>query len=262
MNISIIVATHKKYRMPEDPCYLPLQVGSALAEDIGIQRDDTGDNISSGNHFYCELTGLYWMWKNVRADYKGMVHYRRYFSTQNHLKNLFCGDKYKAIAGSGDYEKLLEKTDMILPVQRHYLIESLYSHYAHTHYAEHLDRTREIIGRLCPEYSAAFEKVMSGRSGHMFNMFVMSQSLSDSYCAWLFPILKELEKQLDLDSYSDYQARALGRISELLLNVWIIKNDYAYVEMPVINVERTNWIRKIWSFLRAKFSDRKYSSSF
>lgn len=80
--IKIVVATHKKYRMPEDGCYLPLQVGKAGKEALGYQGDDTGDNISEKNPYYCELTGLYWAWKNLDAEYIGLVHYRRYFASK------------------------------------------------------------------------------------------------------------------------------------------------------------------------------------
>ena len=79
MEIKVIVATHKKYKMPEDKLYLPLQVGGVLNDKIGYAADDTGDNISVKNLSYCELTGLYWAWKNLDADAVGLVHYRRHF---------------------------------------------------------------------------------------------------------------------------------------------------------------------------------------
>lgn len=77
-DIKIIVASHKKYNMPENDMYLPLQVGSRGKEDLGYARDDVGENISSKNQHFCELTGLYWAWKNLENDYIGLVHYRRY----------------------------------------------------------------------------------------------------------------------------------------------------------------------------------------
>ena len=65
-NIKIIVATHKEFIMPQDKdLYLSLHVGCEGKKDLGLQGDNTGDNISVLNPYYCELTGLYWAWKNL-----------------------------------------------------------------------------------------------------------------------------------------------------------------------------------------------------
>ena len=58
--VKIIVATHKKYKMPDDEIYLPLHVGCEGKEKIGYQLDNSGENISNKNATFCELTGLYW----------------------------------------------------------------------------------------------------------------------------------------------------------------------------------------------------------
>lgn len=84
-NYKIIVATHKQFTMPADTdLYLPIHVGSEGKEKLGYQCDNEGDNISSLNPYYCELTGLYWAWKNLECDYIGLVHYRRYFTAKRH----------------------------------------------------------------------------------------------------------------------------------------------------------------------------------
>lgn len=86
-SVKIIVATHKKYQMPSDQMYIPIHVGADGKKDaegndldFGYIKDNTGDNISNLNPSFCELTGLYWAWKNLDADYIGLVHYRRHFS--------------------------------------------------------------------------------------------------------------------------------------------------------------------------------------
>lgn len=76
-DIKIIIATHKQHFMPSDDMYLPLHVGKSGKEELGYQGDDTGDNISAKNPNFCELTGLYWAWKNLPNDYLGLIHYRR-----------------------------------------------------------------------------------------------------------------------------------------------------------------------------------------
>ena len=40
-DISVIIAAHKKYKMPKDRMYIPMQVGSQGKPDIGYIRDNT-----------------------------------------------------------------------------------------------------------------------------------------------------------------------------------------------------------------------------
>ena len=72
--------------MPKDEMYLPVHVGAEGKDDIGYQKDNTRDNISVKNPFFCELTGLYWAWKNLDADYIGLAHYRRHFTSKKLIK--------------------------------------------------------------------------------------------------------------------------------------------------------------------------------
>ena len=65
MDLTIYTLTHKHFTKPDDNMYVPLQVGTAINSPLGYLRDDTGDNISALNGYYSELTGLYWIWKNV-----------------------------------------------------------------------------------------------------------------------------------------------------------------------------------------------------
>ncbi len=245
-NIKILVAIHKKYKVPEDSIYLPVHVGAQGKDRIGYIGDNTGDNISSKNQNYCELTGLYWMWKNVEADYVGLVHYRRYFASKKGK------DKWQRILNKEQIENILENTEVILPPKRNYYIESTYNQYAHAHHAVDLDTTREIISEKYPEYLGNFDKCMNKTSGHKFNMFVMKKSLADSYCKWLFDILFELEKRLDISSYSKNDARVFGFVSERLIDVWLDTNQISYKEQQVLFMEKQNWFVKGGKFLLRK----------
>ena len=91
MDIKILIAMHKPYWHPDDPVYMPIHVGKKGKASIGLPGDDTGDNISDRNPAYCELTGVYWAWKNLKADYVGLVHYRRYFTHKGFfLRSILC----------------------------------------------------------------------------------------------------------------------------------------------------------------------------
>ena len=257
MNVKIVVASHKPYKMPSDICYLPVHVGKAGKEPIGFRGDDVGDNISEKNPYYCELTGLYWAWKNLDADYLGLVHYRRHFSTRPWWLRWWRG-KENCILTDREIHRLLKTTDIVLPKKRHYYIESVYEHYCHTHYPEPMDETREIICEKYPDMIPAFDQVMNSRSAHMFNVFVMKRELSDEYCEFMFSVLRELECRVDITCYNSFQARVYGRISELLLDVWILYKKYSYKEIYLMHMEKVNWFAKGYKVLYSKFAHQYY----
>ena len=261
-NIKVIVAAHKKYQMPNEKMYIPMQVGAEGKEKIeGYIQDNTGDNISSKNPYFCELTGLYWAWKNLDADFIGLVHYRRYFTNTNKIPKEE-NEKFKIVLTQNDAESILENADVILPKKRNYYIENLYSHYEHTMYVEPLDETRKIIEEKYPEYLEEFDKLHKRTSAHVFNMFIMKKEILDEYCTWLFGILFELEKRIDASKYDSFHARFYGRVSERLLDVWINKNQIKYEEVKVMDMQKINWWKKGTSFLRAKITGKKYEKSF
>lgn len=259
MDIKIIVATHKKCEMPSDSLYYPVQVGAEGKANIGYQRDCEGENISSKNPYYCELTGVYWAWKNLHADYVGLVHYRRMFRIRRPVSK---DQKMECILDSVEAENLLREHDLVLPRRRNYIIESVYGHYCHTHHQHDLDMAGTVLQELYPDYYPTYVKRMRCSWAHMFNMFIMKWELFDQYCSWIFPILEELETRLDLTGYTPFEARVYGRISELLLDVWVDKNHLSYKEIPFIYIGKVNWGKKIGGFLEAKFLGKGYKESF
>lgn len=251
MDIKILVATHKKYWMPVDEVYLPLHVGREGKDDLGYTGDNTGDNISVKNPNYCELTGLYWAWKNMDYEYIGLCHYRRYFAHK--AKSNSLEDKKQSILIKQDYEQLLQQYDVILPKKRNYYIETVRSQYEHAHNKRDLDEVENIIRQQYPSYIEAFEKVMNSRKLYIYNMFVMNKFLFDKYCTWLFDILFTLEKRIDIANYDKYNARVFGFLSERLFNVWLEKQGLNIKTMNVVFLEKINWIKKGKDFLKRKF---------
>ena len=252
MKTTILIATHKAYSMPKDSIYLPIHVGKKLSSNkLPYCGDNTEEHISEKNPHYCELTALYWAWKNLNSDYIGMVHYRRHFVKRKPFP--FTRNKFSYIITKEELEPLLKHFDIILPKPRNYYIETNYSHYIHAHPAESIDKTKEIIHCFFPEYDVAFETVMNRRKAHMFNIFIMKKNIFNDYCDWLFTILFELEKVLDISSYDNYNQRIFGFVSELLLDVYLLKNNLAYKELPVLFMENEHWLKKILAFLKRKF---------
>lgn len=256
MKTTILVACHKPYVTPEQPGYAPIQVGTVLSGQAidGMIPDNTGDNISEKNGSFCELTALYWAWKNLDSDMMGLVHYRRYFA-----RRCFTFDKRKRIARPEDYERLLARYPVILPPLRHYWIETNYSQYVHAHHEQDLTVTRQILSELYPEYIQAYDKWMARTCGHHFNMFVMKKPCFDAYCRWLFSILFELEKRLDISNYDAYNRRVFGFVSERLIDCWLETNHIPYTEMPVVFMEKQHWPGKICRFLKRKIAGSSHS---
>lgn len=269
-SVKIIIATHKKYEMPKDDMYLPLHVGAEgkvdennRPLDLGYQKDNTGENISELNASYCELTGLYWAWKNLDEDFIGLSHYRRHFCIKKSKRDFENVLSYKEI------EPYLDSIRAFVPQKRKYYIESLYSHYAHTHYAEHLDVVREIIQKDYPSYLKSFDKIVKQTSGYMFNMMIMQRDLLDDYCTWLFDILFKAGEKINVGNENAFQGRFYGRISEIIFNVWLdeqIQSGKLKIneikEIPCIHMEKINWLKKGTAFLNAKFLGKKYGGSF
>ena len=250
MKVKVLVAAHKNYKMPTDPLYLPVFVGKEIHPDVNhtFQGDNTGDNISAKNPTYNELTAIYWGWKNLDVDAMGLVHYRRYLSL-NHRKSL------DAVLTEQQAKTLLSSADIILPPKRRYYIETNESHYLHAHHHEPFNIMRQVIEEKYPAYVPSFNKVMKRTWAHMFNMFIMKKQPLDEYCAWMFDVLAEVEQRTDISSYSTYERRVFGFLSELLLDVWLDQHSqYQTVEDKYVFMEHTNWLKKGGKFILRKFT--------
>ncbi len=104
VNAHIISVCHNadrrlRIRYENAPWVRDIQVGAVLT-DLRMKdlTDMTGDNISEKNPIYCELTGLYWMWKNMiirgaKEDYYGLYQYRRVLDiSEEDLRRISAGN--------------------------------------------------------------------------------------------------------------------------------------------------------------------------
>lgn len=244
MNCKIIVCCHKDdFKVNEIP-YLPLHVGKALSsQDLGIIGDDTGESISVKNKSYCELTGLYWAWKNLQdVDILGLCHYRRYFDFHNQCKPILPYTKFrKDNCERLDFsipERILEavcKGKVVAPRVINN-VGSLYDEYCICHNSEDLRTLEAVIKETSKQkYIDAFNKVMHLTHKPMcYNMLIMNRQDFDRYCSWLFDILEEVERRVDISSYSPAQQRIFGYMAERLFNVWIVAERKIIIHKPLM----------------------------
>lgn len=208
-NIQIYVVSHSEEdikKIRSDEIYTPLFVGRNGKENFGFCSDDQGDNISEKNPNYCELTGLYWMWKESPADIIGLCHYRRYLKGKN-----------GKLIEKEEILNYLDEYDIILPKKSDLIKGSYIETYKEHYLLKGLNITREVISEICSEYLETFDKLINQKSFYNYNMFIGPKEWINEYCEWVFPILEGVENKIDVNKYP----RVFGLISEAIFNVWI-----------------------------------------
>lgn len=239
-NIKIYTCHHKPSEFLDSTLIQPIHVGKVNSlSEIGCSGDDTGDNISFKNPFYCELTAHYWVWKNAKpADYVGFMHYRRHFNfseNQNASEDNWgvvnherVDSVYHKKFGLNDKSitQCLADVDIILPKKWDVSAagsKNNYQHYKVSNYLhiEDYDTALEILEQLYPEYKSTADKFNSDSKGYYTNMFVMRKDIFDDYSTWLFSILNKLEDKIRFKNYNSQEKRVVGHISERLLNIYV-----------------------------------------
>ena len=227
----IYIAAHKKCDIPKMEGYIPIQVGAKGKESLGFQRDDEGDNISGKNPNFCELTGLYWIWKNTDDEYKGLVHYRRYFGRSN------LSSKTADIYSYDELKDMLKDADVVLPYLENFKQSAKDEILISCCTEEIFSNLRNVVKDLYPDYMSTFDFFWAGNHATLFNMFFCTSEIFDAYCEWLFSILFKLESMVDIGALNNYQKRLYGFLSERLLNIWILHNNLRIKNVSVITTE-------------------------
>ena len=227
----IYVVTHKPLALLEMPGYQLLQVGLAEENFPGCLRDDTGDNIARKNPNYCELTGLYWIWKNADDPVKGLVHYRRFFGRRPLTGGM------RQVCSCDELSRMLEECDILVPKKVWYHVNAKEQLLMESCTAEALERLEETVEALYPEYMDAYRRFFARNGAHQYNMLVARAEVFDAYCKWLFDILFHLEPLLNLEAMNAYQKRVFGFLGERLLNVWLLHGGLRARELPVAQTE-------------------------
>ena len=192
----------------------PIQVGAANTDDVIADiRDDTGENISKKNGNYCELTGLYWVWKNVlcngtddKDEYYGFAQYRR---------TIMLSDE--------DLLRLhKDHVDVVLP------FPLLYEPDINMHHDRYIkdadwDAMLTAVREIHPEYSKALEVILHQRYLYNYNVILARKEVLRDYCEWLFPILERTE-ELSVPKGSERADRYIGYMGETLETLYFTKN--------------------------------------
>lgn len=228
--VSIYVVSHKNYQEVAGSLYKTIWVGGANNCDLPGIHDNTGNNISDMNTLINECTALYWVWKNDKeSEYIGLNHYRRFFASP--LKTGFPLDaaEIKVIMRGCDVlvsqAAVLDKT--VPDKMRDQICEEAFE--------AGYSAIRGVFEHRSVEERTCFERFIAGNVIYPRQMFVMRRELLDEYCSWLFPILFEMVKKVEIkDSWDTYSKRVIGFWAERMLTVWLLYTRYRIEELPVI----------------------------
>lgn len=196
--------------------FLPL---NNIRQKFLIDKPHEGDNIDSLNPWYCELTGLYYLWKHETDDIVGLEHYRRYFVNRRNQ-----------ILNENEINDLLKKFD-ILTVKAHYSKSRpcktwLIKNNKWTDMQKFLLFCKHYVGE---DYYNLCQKFLNGDYHCLGNMFIAKKEVIDEYCEFIFDALETY--MLAEDSFGrKLPKRICGYFTEFLFGAWLIwKNKKNFI---------------------------------
>lgn len=241
-NIKILISCHKPVEVLKSDILVPIQVGCKDADKRfeGMLADDDGKNISDKNSMYCELTAQYWAWQNLKADYYGFFHYRRYlnFSEKkyqvdcwgNVLEDTLCSTVLKKYGLSdASMRRIIEDNDIVISEKKDITkmpgkYNTVYEQYEKgtALHIEDMEIIRDIIKSKYPAYLDDLDEYLNSSKTCLCNMYIMKKELFCEYATWLFDILEEFEKRADMSDYSTEGLRTPGHLAERLLTLFYL----------------------------------------
>lgn len=270
---TILIATQKHIDFEDklNYFYKPIYVGAALTDQININytKDNIGENISDKNKSFCELTAIYWAWKNIDSDYVGLCHYRRYFLFN--YKSIFKFDRIPILNADSNFlnninipetslHNLID-THGIITTHPRITVGSIEESYANdkAHFGKDFKVMKNILTEKYPEFKNDMEIHFSQNKLMHYNMFIMSKPDFNKYCTWLFDILFECEKRIDTSDYNVVQKRVFGFLAERLLSLYIFHNYKNKYEVPVGYLNPAHRLFKLYKGNIYKVTEFLYS---
>jgi len=245
--IKLFVCYYQPWSFPKENIYFPIQAGKSISKyNLKIQGDNTDDNISDKNATFSEFTAWYWVWKNSKKifpslEYIGLSHYRRFFALNKPLEYYTLINR-DYLPNMENYDTLikqkLEKNDIILvkPAIFGISIKDFFEHY---HNASDYRILKEIVHKIYPEYDESFNYYFENNNKlSLYCLFIAKYDLFNKYFEWLFPILFEAEKLIDVSNYNSYHKRSIAFLAERLLSLYVYHNKLKACYEPIYYIKK------------------------
>lgn len=243
--VVILNITHGDNPYMDKSPFLPIAAGACRSD---ITNDACGeDNISDKNKWYGDFTSLYWAWKNLKdVDIIGTSHYRRYLADSNWLSK--WQDEYylswpKFIQRKYQIHKLirlLNRCDFVMLYTLQLGTQTVREQYIQYHpYPENLDYVTEALRKIHPESVEVWLQMLEENSLQLGYLFLTRWKQFDELCEWIYPVLTEIEKQIDISKYEGYQSRVIAFLYERLVPVFLKTKGYRIEHRAVYFIEPT-----------------------
>lgn len=227
----------------DNPLYIPIRCGAVFdkRENLNMLGDNTGENISEKRDSFCELTVQYWAWKNVKADYYGLCHYRRFLTFENcknEKKDIFESYNESRINISSiekygltenKMEKIIPDFDIITSIPMDFkndknlnkinVLESIKRNPTTFDFTT-VEKFIQIATKKYPELGQYVKDYFSGKIWRGFNCYIMKKEIFFDYNDKLFSILFELEREINLDALNQEQLRTIGYMGEAFWGIY------------------------------------------
>lgn len=256
--ITILIGYHKPDFIIQNKILTPIHLGRAITDGVksdsgfseaeqktllAMPGDDTGDNISSLNRKFSELTGIYWAWKNYEQlgnpEYFGMLHYRRLLDFSCTLTARTRLESHDALRPEWFSEKSIQdvvpRYDICIQALYNILywkrgteclaLATVKDHYAGVHNGNDLELAFSVAADMYPEYTPFLKAYLASTEHYLCNMFVMRKQLFFYYAKWIFSILFKVGNKINYSGYTSYQYRAISFLDERLTGAFMLYMD-------------------------------------
>lgn len=255
--VKIFITYHKKAKLFHTNTLIPIHAGRDIAHTIckeqdtdfddsqwlidNMAGDNTGENISHLNRFFCEMTTIYWVWKNIYTtsspQYIGHFLYRKHLNfKQGYTQELPRTPLLKRYPDNYCENFGITDDNIINTVKNRDAIfcssiiqkETVYEQFSNINISheldiEYLDHAVNYIKNNYSEYYSSAFNYLNSKYHYWGNCFIMKSSLFNRYCKFIFDILLDIYKNFDPSKKNIAQARIIGHVAERLLGIFITK---------------------------------------
>ena len=242
-------------------CVEPIQAGRARTGlELDMTADDTGDNISSENVRYGEMTAWYWVWKNYlpahpELTHVGFSHYRRFLDfagvcsgrtrrmTYRRFRRIFDAhySEREIMDAVGDADLVMRgASDSGFATMRDQYLD------AHPRNIADFDRFVSLLRERHPDAQEVIDAALASPMLAMELQFVMKRNLFAEFMDWTFSLCREFERRWEWSGDSEgTKARAPAFLVERLFMVWLAvkRSDPGFKvrELPLVKLTARPW---------------------